>query len=202
MQEIQEDPERFFLLNKDQKVRIAGRFLKTSLSEDGNKAYASVVWSDRFSGVACVSSERDEMLAFTQISTKSDVIVTGTLYQKSRNWMYLSGCTIKTGVTLFHDRDPELILGSWCMVLNGKTFRKEVFTREPNGQFHQQNYDAVNGVDWSPWRSSTLANVTRYPSQFEVEIVNKGRVTRRTNYTIVNPNKMTGSNGAIYYRCQ
>ena len=149
--EVLYEPERFMVRNQGQRIKVAGKFQEPNLTRDGSTTRATIVWGGRYTGVACVSSDKDEMLKVVDLVTGEEVLVTGIVDRYDGSWLYLDKCTIEDGVTLFHSRDPKFILGTWCSVYEGKTQGKLVFTRSENGQYLLERANLNGAGGWKAW---------------------------------------------------
>ena len=202
--EIMHKPQKFLVQNKGKKIKIAGKFYNPNLSSDGSKTRAGIVWGGRYSGVACVSTNSQEILKVVDLLEGSEVLATGTVSKLYKGWLYLNECTIEEGVTLFHSRDPKFILGSWCGVYKGKTFRKFVFTRGKKGQYLQAKYEPTASGGWAAWSAAAQATRVKRTSarRIETAFIGPKYDYSRNRFNIVSHNQMSDNDGASFYRCQ
>ncbi len=202
--EVLHEPERFLLKNKGSKVTIAGKFRDPDLAPSGNFTRAGIVWGGRYSGVACLSNDKQEMLKVIDIVPNTEVLATGIVTDFDRGWMYLEQCTIEEDVTLFHSRDPKFILGTWCSVYEGQTQRMLVFTRNKRGQYLLERADPNGTGGWKAWSGGALpVRVKRISaSHIETAIIGRTADYSRQRFTINSSNQMSRSDGFQFYRCR
>jgi len=202
--EILYEPAKFMVRNQGQKIRVGGKYLAPNLTRDGSKTRATIVWGGRYSGVACVSSDREEMLKVVDLVAGDEVLATGAVDRFDGEWLYLDECTIVSGVTLFHSRDPKFILGAWCGVYQGRTFRKRVFERGADGSYLQTIYDPARGQGWQPWSIGTKTTTVRRPSAntLETAFVGPRGEYSWVRFKILSHNTMSDRDGARFHRCK
>ncbi len=204
VEEINFEPERFFVLNKDEKIRVAGVFGKPNLSPDGRATYSTIVWGERFRGAICVSRDKDQLVKAVDIIPGAEVIATGTATEFLDGWLYLEQCTIDDDVTLFHGRDPKLILGSWCGVANGRVFRKREFVRDEDGSYLQTIYDPHPSGKWEPWTIGTKKTRVKRVSadRIETAFIGPRRDYSFVNFRVLSHNRIADQHGDVFHRCQ
>jgi len=202
--EILYEPEQFMVRHQGQRIKVAGKFKEPNLTRDGSTTRATIVWGGRYSGVACLSSEREEMLKIVDLVTGEEVLASGIVDRYDGNWLYLDECTIEAEVTLFHSRDPKFILGTWCSVYGGKTQRKLVFTRGDDGSYLLKRATPDRSGGWKPWsnRADTVRVKRQSASTIEFALLGPKYDYGRERFTIVSHNKMSRADGFKFYRCR
>ena len=201
--EILYQPERFMVRNQGQQIRVAGKFQEPNLTRDGSKTRATIVWGGRYRGVACLSSNRTEMLKVVDLVAGEEVLATGIVDSYDGNWLYLEHCTIEAGVTLFHSRDPRFVLGTWCSVYEGQAQRKYRFSQGDKGNYFLENAELDHTGNWRPYSSVKPARIKRVSaSRIETAIIGRTADYARNRFTIISHNQMSVSDGSQFHRCQ
>lgn len=201
--EILFEPERFVVRFQDQEIRVAGRFLRPDVSFDGFLTAAPIVWNRKSGGVLCLSSDREEMTKVVDLVPGEEVLATGTVARFDGFWVYLEDCRIESGVTLFHDRDPKFILGTWCSVYGGLATRKYTFTRGDKGQYLVSTSDPDRAGGWRVPTSPMQARIKRVsPTWLETILVGPKHDFGRDRFTIVSHNQMSRGDGFQFHRCR
>lgn len=201
--EIMYEPQKFLVAHSGEQITIAGKFYNPNLSRDGSKTYAGIVWGGRYTGVACISTDKQEIIKVVDLVPGSEVLATGIVSKYDDGWLHLEECTINDGVTLFHSRDPRFILGAWCWVADGRTFRKRVFKRGQDGSYQQTIYDpSVRG--WKPWSIGTKATRVKRVSADTIETAFIGPRGEYSwvRFNILSHNTMSDRDGSRFHRCK
>lgn len=197
--EITNEPEKFLIRNQGKQIRIAGKYLDTNISSNATKSYSMIVWGNRFKGVSCNSIDKEAMYKVMDLVAGSEVIASGTVKRLSRGWLHLDECTIEDDVTLFHQRDPKLILGSWCGFFRSELYRKLIFSRNQSGQYIRRTFEFNRG-QWSEWATSPKAvKLKRSPSY--IVAYRDGASLSDEKYHIRNHNMLRTEN-ITYKRCK
>lgn len=202
--EVLYEPERFMVRNQGQRIKVAGKFQEPNLTRDGSITRATIVWGGRYTGVACLSSDKEEMLKVVDLVAGEEVIASGIVDRYDNKWLYLDECTIEDGVTLFHSRDPKFILGAWCGVADGRTFRKRVFERGKDGSYQQTIYDPNAAGGWHAWSIGTKATRVKRPTAntLETAFIGPRGEYSWVRFKILSHNRMSDRDGARFHRCQ
>lgn len=201
--EIMFEPERFLVQHQGEKVTIGGKFTEIELTYEGNNTLAGIVWGGRYSGVACVSADRNEMAKVVDVVPGTEVLATGVVSEYFQGWLYLEQCTINEDVTLFHNRDPKFILGTWCAVYQGRVNRKYIFTRGNKGGYQFSTSELDGGGGWRQASGTQPARVKRISaSRVETAIIGRTADYSRDRFTIVSHNQMSRSDGFQFHRCR
>ena len=198
--EIRFRPERFLVEHKGEIVSVAGKFQRSGFSHDGDLIGAAIVWGTRISGVMCLTDNKDVQLKITDLVMGEEVIASGIVTRYDGYWLYLEECSIKNGVTLFHDRDPDLILGTWCAVLEGSVSRKYNFTRNDQGQYLLSTQEDIGSDQWSYAKPARVERLTA--RRLNTAIIGRKRDYAFNNFTVISPNQLSRSDGFRFHRCQ
>lgn len=199
VEEVNYEPEKFLILNQGKKVRIAGKYLDTEISSNASKSYSMIVWGSRFKGVSCNSINKNNMINAMNLVKGSEVIASGTVKKLSQGWLHLEECIIKGGVTLFHQRDPKLILGSWCGFFRKDLSRKLIFSQNEKREYIRRTFEYNNG-QWSEWSiSPMIVKLRRSPTN--IVAYRDGAILSDKKYHIKNHSTFF-SEDHIYKRCK